>query len=229
VCGSAAVIAFSTHGTLSSPGSPGRYPNNRDCFWTLLAPYNRRIQFHFFTMQIEASANCSNDYLEVCVLSVTNLIEFILFCCGTFSSKSLNSSSNTPMFIQKVAACFSHNWPSSGCHTIFKRRWNVIYINSSFWFYCVGSHKFTVITVIELQNCIGPLAVAAQLKGVGLQPLTCWDCSFESRWGHGCLSLVSVLCCQVEVSALGWSLVQRVPTMSWVWLWSFNNEEALAQ
>jgi hypothetical protein len=30
--------------------------------------------------------------------------------------------------------------------------------------------------------------------------------------GHGCLSLVSVVCCQVEVSASGWSLVQRSPT-----------------
>jgi hypothetical protein len=30
--------------------------------------------------------------------------------------------------------------------------------------------------------------------------------------GHGCLSVVSVVCCQVEVSATGWSLVQRSPT-----------------
>jgi hypothetical protein len=30
--------------------------------------------------------------------------------------------------------------------------------------------------------------------------------------GHGCLSLVSVVCCQVEVSATSWSLVQRSPT-----------------
>ena len=30
--------------------------------------------------------------------------------------------------------------------------------------------------------------------------------------GHGCLPLVSVLCCQVEFSASGWSLVQRSPT-----------------
>jgi hypothetical protein len=29
--------------------------------------------------------------------------------------------------------------------------------------------------------------------------------------GHGCLSVVSVVCCQVEVSATGWSLVQRSP------------------
>jgi hypothetical protein len=31
--------------------------------------------------------------------------------------------------------------------------------------------------------------------------LACWNCGFESRWGHGCLSLVSVVCFQVEVSA----------------------------
>jgi hypothetical protein len=29
---------------------------------------------------------------------------------------------------------------------------------------------------------------------VGLQPLACWDCGFESRRGHGCLSVESVLC-----------------------------------
>jgi len=30
--------------------------------------------------------------------------------------------------------------------------------------------------------------------------------------GHGFLSVVSVVCCQVEVSATSWSLVQRSPT-----------------
>jgi hypothetical protein len=34
----------------------------------------------------------------------------------------------------------------------------------------------------------------------------------KSHLGHGCLSLVSVVCCQVEVSATSWSLVQRSPT-----------------
>jgi hypothetical protein len=34
----------------------------------------------------------------------------------------------------------------------------------------------------------------------------------KSHRGHGCLSLVSVVCCQVEVYATGWSLVQRSPT-----------------
>jgi hypothetical protein len=39
--------------------------------------------------------------------------------------------------------------------------------------------------------------------GVGLRPVACWDCGFESRKRHGCLSLVSVVCCLVEVSATG--------------------------
>jgi hypothetical protein len=30
--------------------------------------------------------------------------------------------------------------------------------------------------------------------------------------GHGCLSLVNDVCCQVEVSATSWSLAQRSPT-----------------
>jgi hypothetical protein len=47
---------------------------------------------------------------------------------------------------------------------------------------------------------------------VGLRPFARWDCGFESHQGHGCLSLVSVVCCQVEVSASGWSLVQSSPT-----------------
>ena len=48
--------------------------------------------------------------------------------------------------------------------------------------------------------------------GVGLWPPACWDCGFEPHQGHGCLSVMSVVCCQVEVSATGWSLVQRSPT-----------------
>jgi len=47
---------------------------------------------------------------------------------------------------------------------------------------------------------------------VGLRPLAYWDCVFESRRGHGCLSIVNVACFQVGVSALSWSLVQRSPT-----------------
>ena len=39
--------------------------------------------------------------------------------------------------------------------------------------------------------------------GLGLRPLACWDCAFESHREHGCLSIVKVVCC-----ATGRSLVQ---------------------
>ena len=41
------------------------------------------------------------------------------------------------------------------------------------------------------------------VSGIDLRSLSCWDCEFESRRGHGGLSLVIVVCCQVEVSASG--------------------------
>jgi hypothetical protein len=44
-----------------------------------------------------------------------------------------------------------------------------------------------------------------------LRPLIFWDCGFDSCQGRGYMSLVSVVCCQVEVCATGWSLVQRSP------------------
>jgi hypothetical protein len=34
-----------------------------------------------------------------------------------------------------------------------------------------------------------------------LRPFPCWNCVFESRRGHRRLSLLSVVCCQVDVSA----------------------------
>jgi hypothetical protein len=42
--------------------------------------------------------------------------------------------------------------------------------------------------------------------------LACWDWGFESNRGLGCLSVVSVVCCQVDVCARSWSLVKRSPT-----------------
>ena len=48
--------------------------------------------------------------------------------------------------------------------------------------------------------------------GVGQRPLALYDCGVESRRGHGCLSVVSVVHCELEASASGWSLVQRSTT-----------------
>jgi len=49
--------------------------------------------------------------------------------------------------------------------------------------------------------CVGP--GSRGVKGVGLWPLACRDYGFESNRGHGYLSVVSVVCCQEEVSVTG--------------------------
>jgi hypothetical protein len=50
------------------------------------------------------------------------------------------------------------------------------------------------------------------VRGVGLRSFACRGCGFESCRGHGWLSVVSVVCCQVKFSASGRSLVQRSPS-----------------
>jgi len=44
-----------------------------------------------------------------------------------------------------------------------------------------------------------PISFAAP----SLRSLASWDCGFESRRGHGCLSVVNVMCCQEDVCAMG--------------------------
>ena len=62
-----------------------------------------------------------------------------------------------------------------------------------------------------------------------LRPLACWDCRFEPYQSHGYLSLVSVVCRQVEFSAMCPSLVRRIPTecavCNWVRTGNFEEEE----
>ena len=54
--------------------------------------------------------------------------------------------------------------------------------------------------------------ICVNVYGEGVRLIACWDCGFESCRGHGCLFVVSVMCCQLELSATGRSLVQRSPT-----------------
>ena len=74
-----------------------------------------------------------------------------------------------------------------------------------------SSHRFDVRHSLSI-NFTKPVPVAAQSTAQGLPPLDCCNCGFESRRGHGCTSLVIVVCCQVEVSGVSRSLVQSSPT-----------------
>jgi hypothetical protein len=71
-----------------------------------------------------------------------------------------------------------------------------------------------------------------EVQGVGLQQIYCWNRGFESRWGHGCASLVFVV--KAVASATSWSLVQGSPTVcvfvsNCVWSGKLDNEAAQAR
>ena len=50
-------------------------------------------------------------------------------------------------------------------------------------------------------------------KCVGLRPLACCDRGFESHPGHGCLSLVIVVCCQSSLRRTDHSSRGVLPTV----------------
>ena len=76
-----------------------------------------------------------------------NGLENVSSCCSTRAEIQLQICKQS---VQHSSVCsdFGHNWPSAGCRTVFKGKQNVPRVNWSFWCYCVGSHRFTVITVI---------------------------------------------------------------------------------
>jgi len=53
------------------------------------------------------------------------------------------------------------------------------------------------------------ISMAVQSKA---SSAACWDCGFESRRRRAYLSVVTVVSYQVETSATGRSLIQRIPT-----------------
>ncbi|NXY42567.1 CUBN protein, partial [Ceuthmochares aereus] len=54
-----------TYGSISSPGYPGKYPVNRDCFWTISTSPGLLITIAFGTLNLEHHENCSYDHLEI--------------------------------------------------------------------------------------------------------------------------------------------------------------------
>lgn len=52
-------------GTFASPFYPQPYPLNRVCTWLLVATPTSAIQINFTDFHLEASTNCTNDYVEI--------------------------------------------------------------------------------------------------------------------------------------------------------------------
>jgi len=104
---------------------------------------------------------------------------------------------------------------------IWDQKWAQTVAHAAQW--APGSLLFNYTTALPV-----PILVAARSKAWvcchSLAGITGWNPA-----GGMDVSLLWVLCCQVEVSASGWTLVQRSPTeCGWVWSWSHDSEEALA-
>jgi hypothetical protein len=59
------------------------------------------------------------------------------------------------------------------------------------------------------------LIPVAPVSGENLRSIASWNFGFKTCRGHRYLSLVSVVFCQMEVSATSRSLVQRSHTLPW--------------
>lgn len=89
VCGGP--ITIESFGTITSPGSPGNYPQNRDCEWHLRAPPGKRIELHFFAMQLETHAACDADFVAVYDGESTDDRQLVRYC-NTSHPEPLTSS-----------------------------------------------------------------------------------------------------------------------------------------
>uniref|UniRef100_A0A8C0J8V6 Cubilin n=1 Tax=Chelonoidis abingdonii TaxID=106734 RepID=A0A8C0J8V6_CHEAB len=54
-----------TYGSINSPGYPGNYPPDRDCYWAISTKPGLLITFAFGTLRLGHHDNCSYDYLEI--------------------------------------------------------------------------------------------------------------------------------------------------------------------
>jgi hypothetical protein len=73
----------------------------------------------------------------------------------------------------------------------------IIHISVLFNKECVA---VTISYILVITNTTDPSGRA--VLNAGLRPLVCWNCGFRSHRGHGCLSLVSVVCCTAEISVM---------------------------
>ena len=50
------------------------------------------------------------------------------------------------------------------------------------------------LVILQQANCLFEKPTGRGGSGVGLRSFARCDCRFKSRWGYGCLSVVSVVC-----------------------------------
>ncbi|OXU20544.1 hypothetical protein TSAR_014165, partial [Trichomalopsis sarcophagae] len=91
VCGG---VLNEEYGSISSPGYPGKYPTNRDCYWTINVMPGKRIALHFINLMLEEHPTCGFDYLEVNETNYAGERQLGIFCNHTKPAPITTSGSH---------------------------------------------------------------------------------------------------------------------------------------
>ena len=67
-----------------------------------------------------------------------------------------------------------------------------MYVDQALWFSWILKLSLEAMSIKHLVSYCYELEMFQ--KAWVLQRLACWDCRFEFRWRHGCLSIVNVVC-----------------------------------
>uniref|UniRef100_A0A673M776 CUB domain-containing protein n=1 Tax=Sinocyclocheilus rhinocerous TaxID=307959 RepID=A0A673M776_9TELE len=111
-----------TYGDIKSPGYPGNYPPNPDCYWTVNVNPGLLITFAFVTLSLEHHDNCNFDYLEVKL--VASWFHFKVVFCTTGPSAWIHFHSDFSItdpgcggvFTDTEGIIISPNWPNNYAH-----------------------------------------------------------------------------------------------------------------
>eukprot|EP00794_Sanderia_malayensis_P003246 gene3246-3727_t len=89
---------YGTTGTFTSPGYPRAYPRSRTCTWIITVAQSHSVQLRLTALNIQNSASCTQDYLEVRDGDSASS-PLIKRYCGT-TIPPVISSSGTKMYVK---------------------------------------------------------------------------------------------------------------------------------
>ncbi|KAJ8670094.1 hypothetical protein QAD02_001353 [Eretmocerus hayati] len=91
VCGGA---INQEHGSISSPGFPGKYPNNRNCQWTISVQPGKRIAMNFINFELQEQSECKKDFVEISEFNYAGIHRLGIFCNHSLPAPVTSSGSH---------------------------------------------------------------------------------------------------------------------------------------
>ncbi|CAG0884358.1 unnamed protein product [Darwinula stevensoni] len=82
-------ILTEVSGVIQSPGYPSDYPNGADCLWDIRLAEERSITIHLDEVNLEDSAGCTADYIEILFFTGQSLL-----LCGNSASGDVFTGTN---------------------------------------------------------------------------------------------------------------------------------------